>query len=351
MTTQQPGNDMSEDRIERNPQSGETSSAGKTCGAGLIPKREGEVWTYQLAFSQTSDGRSFQVLIVTDDLTQACLAVKADWRIRPEDVITQLLDLFRTTKGIPASINSRTGLESTANKVQSWLERIGVATRAVETMGFAQQYCRTVDEAPYGETYHSLDDARVRLKSWQRRHNDGLAGPPVQRAARAKRSHPGRIVLSAPGKTLLIGLMATVAVLSLAGRGSFAFLNDSETARATFYAGTWGPQPVSIDIEPGDLANRIHIGSNGVIRVAILTTAGFDATYVDGASVRFGPGGAVPFQWNFEDVDRDGYRDMVLKFHTGGTGLNPRDTVAEITGETVSGTAIEGTDMVQTTDG
>ena len=103
-----------------------------------------------------------------------------------------------------------------------------------------------------------------------------------------------------------------------------------------------------IDIKPGSFPNSINPNSNGVIPVAILTTADFDAATVDPAMVAFGPDGAAPVHYALEDVDGDGDIDMILHFKTQDTGISPGDTEATLTAETEDGTIISGSDSVRT---
>jgi hypothetical protein len=103
-----------------------------------------------------------------------------------------------------------------------------------------------------------------------------------------------------------------------------------------------------IDIKPGSLPNSINPRSRGVVSVAILTTAGFDAMMVDPASAGFGPNQAGPVHVGFEDVDSDGYLDMVLHFRIQETGIQCGDTSAGLTGQTLDGAAFEASDSVKT---
>jgi predicted ribosomally synthesized peptide with SipW-like signal peptide len=149
-------------------------------------------------------------------------------------------------------------------------------------------------------------------------------------------------------KALLI-LMLLVTVLSLAGVGSSALLSDSEQASFTFTAGTWGAetQTVTIYVKQGDWA-PINPGSNGVIKVFILTDLDFDATYIDPDTVLFGRGKAVPERFEITDINNDLRRDMVLTFDTEDTGIRSGDTEVELTGFTVDNKEFKGVGTVRT---
>ena len=84
--------------------------------------------------------------------------------------------------------------------------------------------------------------------------------------------------------------------------------------------------------------------------MAILTTATFDATTVDPTTVRFGATGteAAPVRFTLEDVDGDGDLDMVLHFKTQDTGIVCGVTSVSLTGETLGGQIIAGSDSIKT---
>jgi len=107
---------------------------------------------------------------------------------------------------------------------------------------------------------------------------------------------------------------------------------------------------VEIDIKPGGNPNSINLKSKGVIPVAILTTATFNARNVNAMSVKFGPEGATEAhgKGHLEDVDGDGDIDMVLHFRTQSTGITAGDSEACLIGETMAGTSILGCDSIKT---
>ena len=107
---------------------------------------------------------------------------------------------------------------------------------------------------------------------------------------------------------------------------------------------------VTIDIKPGSFPNSINPSIRGVIPVAILTTATFDAASVDPSTVRFGATGmeAAPVHAALTDVDGDGDIDLILQFNTQDTGIVCGETSASLTGQTFGGQAIEGSDSIRT---
>jgi sugar lactone lactonase YvrE len=112
-----------------------------------------------------------------------------------------------------------------------------------------------------------------------------------------------------------------------------------------------GPaEEVQLNIKPVSPLNRINPKSNGLIRVAILSTETFDATTVNPLSVRFGPKGAVEAhnKGHIHDVNHDGARDLVLHFTIQTTGIECGHMSASLTGETFARTPIRGSDAIQT---
>ena len=116
--------------------------------------------------------------------------------------------------------------------------------------------------------------------------------------------------------------------------------------QAIFLAGSRGKCKVAtvlIDIKPGSFPNSINPKSKGVIPVAIRTTGAFDATTVNPTTVRFGRTGteAAAVHSALEE-------DMILHFDTQETGIKCGGTSASLTGQTLGGKAIEGSDSIQT---
>ena len=83
---------------------------------------------------------------------------------------------------------------------------------------------------------------------------------------------------------------------------------------------------VVVDIKPGSCTNPLNVKSRGVLPVAILGTEDFDVNEIDIATIRLAGVapirsalediGAPPDDYDCEDLQQDGFDDLILKFKT-----------------------------------
>jgi hypothetical protein len=110
---------------------------------------------------------------------------------------------------------------------------------------------------------------------------------------------------------------------------------------------------VDIDIKPGSDPNSINLDSVGVIPVAILSSADFDATTVNpdtvflaGAKVKM-LGKSDKLLCHEEDVNNDALLDLVCQVLTEESLIETGESVAVLEAETYDGTQIRGEDAIK----
>jgi hypothetical protein len=108
-------------------------------------------------------------------------------------------------------------------------------------------------------------------------------------------------------------------------------------------------------IKPGSDPNCFNNNGHGVIPVAILGSANFDAVQVDPATVELNGlavkavGKSNKLLVHIEDVNNDGFNDPVVQIEDSDTIFQPGDGVATLTGALFpefDGIAIEGADSI-----
>lgn len=113
----------------------------------------------------------------------------------------------------------------------------------------------------------------------------------------------------------------------------------------------WQPMRVSIDVKPGDTPTTVEANREGMLPVAILSTAQFDAATVDPASIRVGPTGteAEPFRAMADDINRDERMDLLILVRLQEMKVKCDDKVIRLTAKTQAGADIEGSEAVTVT--
>ena len=116
---------------------------------------------------------------------------------------------------------------------------------------------------------------------------------------------------------------------------------------------------VEIDIKPDSDPNSINLGDHGVLPVAILGSEDFDVYTIDASTIQIGAvslasrgsAKAPKLAYSYEDVNEDGYMDLVAFFRVQALVTEGvlTDMTAELvlTAETSGGMPIEGKDSVR----
>ena len=125
---------------------------------------------------RVSNGRAFRILNIIDEFSRECLSIKVDRKIRSQDVIDELFNLF-IFRGIPEHIRSDNGPEFTARAVRKWLNRLGVKTLFIEPgspweNGYIESFNGKLrDELLDREIFTTLTEAKVLIEQWRRQYN------------------------------------------------------------------------------------------------------------------------------------------------------------------------------------
>ena len=149
----------------------------------LRPEYPGHVWAYDFVEERTHDGRKFRILTIIDEASRECLALVVSRRLRHEDVLAALADLF-VGRGPPAHVRSDNGSEFIAAAVQTWLGQVGVKTLHIAPgspweNGYNERWsyaCLRLngslrDGLRDGEIFYSLAGAKVPIEAWRRHHD------------------------------------------------------------------------------------------------------------------------------------------------------------------------------------
>ncbi len=142
----------------------------------LRPTHRNHVWSYDFVMARTHDGRPIKILTVIDEYSREALAIVVARKIKSEDVLDCLTDLF-VKYGPPEHIRSDNGSEFTAKAVRGWLERIGVKTLFIEPgspweNGYNESFNGKLrDELLNGEIFYTLKEAKVMIERWRQEYN------------------------------------------------------------------------------------------------------------------------------------------------------------------------------------
>jgi putative transposase len=142
----------------------------------LRPEYKDHVWSYDFMIDRTDDGRAFKILNIIDEYTRECLAILVARKIKNQDVIDLLFNLF-IFRGIPEHIRSDNGPEFTARAIRKWLNRLGVKTLYIEPgspweNGYIESFNGKLrDELLNREIFTTLEEAKVLIEQWRREYN------------------------------------------------------------------------------------------------------------------------------------------------------------------------------------
>jgi len=142
----------------------------------LRPERANHVWSYDFVKAMTHDGRALRLLVLIDEYTRECLAIRVARRLGSHEVIDTLADVM-LWRGIPEHIRSDNGPEFVAKELRKWLGNLGTGTLYIEPGSpWENGYCESFngklrDECLNGEIFYSLKEAQIVIEQWRVEYN------------------------------------------------------------------------------------------------------------------------------------------------------------------------------------
>ena len=143
----------------------------------LRPQHKNHVWSYDFVSEQTHEGKKFRILNIIDEYTKECLASYVARKIRSQDVIFILAELF-IKHGVPEHIRSDNGPEFVAKRLMKWFKTLKVTPLFIEPgspweNGYVESFNGKMRyELLNGEIFGSLLEAKVVIESWRRHYNE-----------------------------------------------------------------------------------------------------------------------------------------------------------------------------------
>ena len=140
------------------------------------PERPNHVWAYDFCADRTHDGRSLRLLVVVDEYTRECLSIDVGRKLKSEDVLDRLTELF-IRRGLPDHIRSDNGPEFTSKRVRHWLSDLGVKTLFIDPgspweNGYVESFNGKMrDELLNREIFYTLDEAKTLVERWRHVYN------------------------------------------------------------------------------------------------------------------------------------------------------------------------------------
>ncbi len=140
------------------------------------PEYPNHVWSYDFVSERTRDGRPIKILNIIDEYTKECLISYPARRIRSQDIIFILADLF-IKRGCPGHIRSDNGPEFIARKLLAWFKQLDIAPLFIEPGSpWENGYCESFNgkmryEFLDGEMFYTMKEAKILIKRWVRLYN------------------------------------------------------------------------------------------------------------------------------------------------------------------------------------
>jgi transposase InsO family protein len=135
------------------------------------------VWSWDIVFDRTEDGRAIKTLGILDEYTRMSLTLRPDRHITSVDVIEEMEELIKV-HGAPEYIRSDNGPEFIAKALNRWLKFARIGTIYItpgspwENPYIESFFGKFRDECLNRELFTSLNEARVVIEEYRKEYNE-----------------------------------------------------------------------------------------------------------------------------------------------------------------------------------
>ena len=136
----------------------------------------GQYWAMDFVHDQLANGRKFRVLTVIDKWHRQCVALQADFSLTGHSVV-DAMNAIALSRQLPYAITVDHGTEFTSKALDEWCYLRGVKLdfirpgKPTENAFIESFNGRLRDECLNVNEFGTLDEARLRWRSWQQDYN------------------------------------------------------------------------------------------------------------------------------------------------------------------------------------
>jgi len=146
--------------------------------AGIVNKAEypNHVWSYDFVEDRMERGAKLRILVIIDEYTRECLALRVERSI-PASVVIEVLQWLFLTRGVPKYVCSDNGPEFVSNAVCQWLKQAGCSTLFIEPgspweNGYIESFNdKFRDECLNREIFRNGREAQVIVEAFRQEYN------------------------------------------------------------------------------------------------------------------------------------------------------------------------------------
>ena len=146
---------------------------------GIVNKAEypNHVWSYDFVEDRTERGGKLRILVIIDEYTRECLAIKVKPSI-PASVVIEILEWLFLTRGVPKYLRSDNGPEFVSKAVCQWLKEAGSSTLFIKPgspweNGYIESFNDKLrDECLNREVFRNGKEAQTIVEAFRQEYNN-----------------------------------------------------------------------------------------------------------------------------------------------------------------------------------